>query len=61
MNISENDGDDQIKQIDDSIDDSIDDLPGKIFNANHSFLYYVRYIPLNLIVGIGDYQGNNSS
>ena len=30
----------------------------KIFKADHAFLYYIRYIPANIILFYGDYQGN---
>lgn len=32
--------------------------PPKIFRADHSFIYYIRHIPTNTIMFIGDYHGN---
>jgi serpin B len=28
------------------------------FNANHSFIYYIRHQPTNTILFVGDYHGN---
>ena len=31
--------------------------PNKIFNANHPFYFYIRYMPTNTILFIGNYKG----
>ena len=31
--------------------------PNKIFNANHPFYFYIRYMPTNTIIFVGDYKG----
>ena len=30
----------------------------KIFYANHSFIYYIKHIPTNTLLIVGDYHGN---
>ena len=29
-----------------------------VFNANHSFIYYIRHNPTNTVLFVGDYHGN---
>lgn len=32
-----------------------------IFRADHTFIYYIRHVPTNLLLFYGDYQGDNSN